>query len=394
MKRLSYFLAAAFAMSHVSAQTALDLNEGSILYYDPVYEDFDFSWFGKDGRTYFVQTSTTLTDWIYVPNIIESGEDAVLNYGFYYSFPAPHKGFFLRLAYTDAPWSEDFDGDGYDNEFELDLGTDPLDATDDDSNGIPDDIDAVWSGVASAWKLAIVNDANAAYYDPDGSINAENDLKPGDDYDGDGKSNLSEWHYGTGAADFFNDQEVFIQVASGDSEIGPPNSYLGSLISVKLYNSFGATIQGAPVIFSAVAGSLSEDDTTNTPLVSSFRALTDTDGAKVAYFTPSSPGTDTITASLPDGTSIDITVYTVSAADAAKPSLSNFQMTDNQDGTYTYTWVSEADNGDWFKIQDKASGNTWVTIYETTYGSSELPYVSGQNSYSLTLDEANNFVSN
>lgn len=383
----------------LQGQTATDHNHGLDLTYDAYYGDFTLGFWGMDGWTYFIQQSQDLENWTYIPTL-EEGRDSAEHYGFYYSLPNYGDAVFMRLKMTDLPttdaWADDFDGDSFSNELELNIGTDPLDATDDDTNGIPDDVDAYWASVDPAWKTSIVNDSNADFYDPDGLITAEADILPNGDYDGDSISNLEEYVNGTAtdAMDYFNGATVFPQVLTGDRETAPPNTYLTPYLSVAIYNISGEALINAPVIFSTTGAYLSEDQTGATPLTTSYRTTTDIDGAKVAYFTPSSTGTTSVTASFPNGMSLDIEVITVSAASAAKQSIRDFQMTENSDGTYTYTWTSDADSGGWLRIQDRQGDNSWGTIYETTYGSSELPYVFGQNTYSLKLDASNNYISN
>ena len=82
----------------------------------------------------------------------------------------------------------------------------------------------------------------------------------------------------------------------------------------------------------------------------------------------------------------------VEAINDMNPSISrhdairNFRSVDNADGTTTYSWISDAADGDWFKIERKQSDGSWGSIYQTTYGSAELPYVPGQNTYNLTIN--------
>lgn len=96
-------------------------------------------WNGTDGRSYFIQWSTTLTEWSFFPTI-RSGSGSPISHGFNCTSPK----FFLRLKYTDIPDSgdvnnADFDGDGVPNLAELTSNpqSDPLDQSDTggDSNG-------------------------------------------------------------------------------------------------------------------------------------------------------------------------------------------------------------------------------------------------------------------
>lgn len=178
MKRLHFmrsFLAllAAFGIVHgATAQTHTDPNEGSRLAYDSALGSYDFSWWGKTGRTYFIQHSDNLSGWEYLP-LIESGGNDVVSW----SFTSTNGKFFLRLRYTDIPTSDpfnaDFDGDKVSNYEELWNGTDPLHTADTDGDGMPDD-----------WEIAHgLNPASAS----DASLDA----------DSDGLSNLLEFQHGS-----------------------------------------------------------------------------------------------------------------------------------------------------------------------------------------------------
>lgn len=128
MKRIPFALFFALGwMAPVMSQTASDPNEGARLSLGSG-NSYSLSWWGKTGRTYFVQHSEDLMNWVYFPDIIDSGTNALLSYGF--SISGPDR-FYLRLKYTDIstanPNTADFDGDGVSNRDELMQGTDPLD---------------------------------------------------------------------------------------------------------------------------------------------------------------------------------------------------------------------------------------------------------------------------
>jgi YD repeat-containing protein len=151
----------------LSGQTASDLNEGSKLEWDSTNAIWHFTWWGRTGRTYFIQQSDDLlTGWTYV-NLIEPGENAVNQWG----FTTTGTKFFLRLKHTDIPtddpWNADFDGDGVSNVGELAQGSDPLAWADSNHNDLPDD-----------WELF--------YF---GNVGAD----PAADPDEDGLTNLQEW---------------------------------------------------------------------------------------------------------------------------------------------------------------------------------------------------------
>ena len=119
-------------------------NEGQSLSEDPVTGDMTYQWWGKSGRTYFIQSSEDLMDWTYIP-IIEPGIDDWVEWGF--SFTAD--SIFLRLKFSDIPTTNpdtaDFDGDNIGNWAELLQETDPFAALDLNGNGIPDDWELFWN---------------------------------------------------------------------------------------------------------------------------------------------------------------------------------------------------------------------------------------------------------
>lgn len=137
----SRFLRAALLLSLAStalAQGAADPNEGLALRLVPgLPGGYATDWWGRSGRTYFLQRSTDLVSpWEYFP-IIETGHDAALSYGFTSESPKV----FVRLRYVDQtypdPYVIDSDGDGLTNQQEFALRTDPFSA-DTDGDGIDD----------------------------------------------------------------------------------------------------------------------------------------------------------------------------------------------------------------------------------------------------------------
>lgn len=136
MKRATLILAFLIAFGGVARpQTSADPNEGAQLVQDSS-NTFTFQWWGRAGRTYFIQASPDLFSWIYLQEI-EPGQNLIIPYGLI----SNGEKLFLRLRYSDIPTDDpdgaDFDGDGIGNLDELWAGTDPL-SNDSDGDGIDD----------------------------------------------------------------------------------------------------------------------------------------------------------------------------------------------------------------------------------------------------------------
>ena len=107
----------------VMAQTAGSPGEGLCAVPGSTAGTMQICWWGKTGRTYFLQTNATLNRdaWSYTP-VLESGGNAVLSY----SMPSTAQRMFVRLVYTDLPTggnaaTADFDQDGVPNGMEVDV---------------------------------------------------------------------------------------------------------------------------------------------------------------------------------------------------------------------------------------------------------------------------------
>ncbi len=118
------------------AQTPDEVNEGTKLEYDSVNSIWRFKWWGRSGRTYFIQHTDDLQTWSWVP-IVEPGNDSIKEWG----FTTTSDKFFWRLQYwtgpTTDPEGDDFDGDGISNLAEVQQGLSPF-KIDSDGDGMPD----------------------------------------------------------------------------------------------------------------------------------------------------------------------------------------------------------------------------------------------------------------
>jgi hypothetical protein len=139
-KLLLPFIAAAgvIGAGFLFAQTADEANEGSKLEFDTTNQIWRFKWWGKAGRTYFIQHSEDLVLWNWVP-VVESGNDSVKEWG----LTTTSDKFFMRLRHTDVPTTDpendDFDSDGVPNLAEVMQGTNPFSWGDTDNDALPDD---------------------------------------------------------------------------------------------------------------------------------------------------------------------------------------------------------------------------------------------------------------
>lgn len=126
-------------MKRLALLSSIILSSSLIAFADPLPEPapritetspaaFNLDWEGTLGNTYFIQYSSDLISWEYMP-VIKSGVGGPLGYG-YSSLSAKS---FIRLHYTNIPTSnpltDDFDGDGINNWDEVrenGTGTSPL----------------------------------------------------------------------------------------------------------------------------------------------------------------------------------------------------------------------------------------------------------------------------
>lgn len=114
-------LAVVMMVSGAFGQTAADRGEGLRAELTTTAGVTAIKWWGKAGRTYFVQSSETLLpgSWQYMP-VVEAGNEAVCTW----NLQTSASKMFVRLVYTDALYSgsaaaADFDGDGLSNAFEV-----------------------------------------------------------------------------------------------------------------------------------------------------------------------------------------------------------------------------------------------------------------------------------
>lgn len=148
----------AWGLMMVSAafgQTASDLNEGFRVVKQSGGSAYTLQWWGKQGRSYFLEQSPDLVNWTYAP-VVFGGAAQVSGLG----LNTTAERLFWRLRHTDAQNGgnaqlADFDSDGVSNLDEVTTGQNPFGNTDGDSNGLPDDWEEFNEGKFACYSGAL-----------------------------------------------------------------------------------------------------------------------------------------------------------------------------------------------------------------------------------------------
>ena len=329
----------------------------------PIPESFLFSWTGQADRTYFVQLSTDLMEWEYVP-IIETGDGALVEWG----FETASDRVFLRLAYkpftVPDPGDADFDGDGLSNWDEILRGTDPLAAADLDGDGTIDDIAVAWAEVPVSWKQAFVDDPEKFVNDPDNRIDAVEKILPTGDYDGDGVANLAEYLRGTDPTDFYDGNAPLVFVIAGNYQRVAAGGRSRLPLVVLVLDADENKLTNAPVVFSVPPGSGFVKGRADEPDSPSRVVRTSSPGRTLpVYFHQSSDTAVSATVTVRAGTTVlPMSIYPLNQpATTPPPPNENFQAVQNPDGSRTMTWDDVSDENHFTALYSSdADGNIWA----------------------------------
>ncbi|MEO8616438.1 MAG: hypothetical protein ABI600_14940 [Luteolibacter sp.] len=256
------------------------------------------------------------------------------------------------------------------------------------------------------------------------------------DYDGDGITNATEFTNGTNPTDYYNGAVPVLAEASGDNQIINKSAVTPQAVIFSVKNGSGMNLVNAPVTIAITSPATNQGALDSLPTGTftdtSITGVTDASGQISVYYKSAATFSTniTITLSLRNTPVVARTSATAKPADRdddglldsweiqyfgdlsktanddpdsdgftnyaeflsglnplrAVPPISNFQEVTNPDGTVTYSWISFAETGDWFRIEREQPNGSWKPIYSTTYGSIKLPYIQGRQIYSLTLN--------
>jgi len=167
---MRFSVLALLALSLISSSPAQQVAQAAPALTPAAGNTWSLTWQGVPGRTYFIQCSPDLQQWVYAQDII-AGQGLPISFG----LSCPGNRMFVRLAFSDIPTSDpasaDFDNDGLSNYEELNTYfTDPLNF---DSDG---------DHLKDGEEVANQTNANSSDSDGDGfADNHDNNANQADD---------------------------------------------------------------------------------------------------------------------------------------------------------------------------------------------------------------------
>jgi hypothetical protein len=306
MKRgLLSFLLLLFAAGIANAQGPDDLNAGQRLTRNASDGSFTFSWWGRSGKTYFIQqTDNLLMPWSYVP-IIETGTDDVIAWG----FSTTSDKMFLRLEIHDA------------------------------AGALPDGWQMLYFGYLGV-------DPNA--------------LAPR----GDGLTNLQAFLQGLNPVDYYNGVAPQFTIVGGNNQTGTPGGYLLDPLVVRVTDANGNPLVNAPVTFTVTqnGGLVANYDFTGAS--ASCVARTDANGQAVVQFNLSSTAgtTSQITATAVTASVVFSETTNSGGGSGSQSSIQSLTTTLNADGSVDLSWVNNSTNTNAMTVKIRKADGTWNAV--------------------------------
>jgi hypothetical protein len=267
-KKLLFLLPFLAGVCGLVAQTVTSANQGLVVSQNSGTGAVNLSWWGLAGRAYFIEYSSDMVNWNYLP-VAEGGSNAVIEYG----LASTDASFFLRLTYTDGltgnPYSFDSDGDGIPDWWEYynfgHLGVTQAQASSlvDPANGLNE-----WWEMKAFGRLGMTLAGTVGINDPANGLNEFWEIK------------------NFGQLGIANSSPLIIVPFSGTNQTGPPGYFLPEPYVAEITNAAGVPLANTAVTFTVPVGDsmqLSTDDDGSQPLAQTLTVNTDTNGMAWVY---------------------------------------------------------------------------------------------------------------